>query len=813
MKETPERTDGGSAGNSTWTGHLRRRFIFLSLAFSIAIVVLVGLSMLAFQGLSGARAYVHGESQWTKAQKQAVIALFDYAASGQQRRFEAFSNALSVNHGDRRARLALSMDEPDYEAARLGFLAGRNRPEDIGIMMHLFVIGRSLPTFQRAVEAWTRADALIQELEAEAGVLHVLVQDHGAASAPVLEQLEAIRLLDRRLTRQEDEFANSMGEISDRLKQFFTVTIVLASLLLLCAAWFLARRLIIVSENREKALKESEQRYRALVDQPEVGMWQIDPGGRIVYFNPAMRSLLGIPESTALEGEPIERFIADRHLDRVKQNRQARERGETLAMEVELTPMSGETRTALVHGAPIRVGSSVVGHVGTCVDISARKQAEEELRFQALHDVMTGLPNRKMLMDRLETALERARRTGSSTAVLFIDLDRFKIVNDGLGHAAGDELLKEAAVRLRSLTRAHETIARFGGDEFGIVLESIETAEEALLPARRVLAAFEKEFAIDGVTARVGASVGIAVSRQGQDDAAELLRRADIAMYLAKRRGGGHVHLYDPAKDAFQQEHLHFESDLWNAADRGELMLFYQPVVDLRTRRVESLEALVRWQHPSEGFLTPDRFIELAEETGAITAIGKWVAGQACRDFSHLRATLGENCPRTIAVNISDAEFRFSDPVSQLQALCAETAIDPSALEIEVTESMLTQQPEALRKLSALGHRIAIDDFGTGYASLDRLRHVPFDVIKIDRSFVAGMARSDIDCSIIEAVLHVGRRTRVQVIAEGIESERDAEALLDMGCHYGQGYLFLKPAPLEEVMAVIRESSSRPPSS
>jgi len=808
MTERSGKNHANHGAFTPWRGNLRRRFILLSLAFSIAIVVLVGLSLAAFQGLSGARAYVHGESQWTKAQKQAVIALFDYAASAREERFEAFRRALSVNHGDRRARLTLSREQPDFDAAREGFLAGRNRPEDVETMVLLFVWGRSLQPFEQAIEAWTRADALIGELEVEARVLRSLVRRHGAASEPVLDHMDVIRDLDRRLTEQEQEFSNRMGQISDWMGRFFTATIVLTAVLLAGAGWFLARRLIHVSETRETALQESEQRYRALVDQTEVGMWQIDPHGRIIYFNPAMRSLLKIPEPMSLEGEPIERFVADRHLDRVRKNRQARERGENVAIEVELVPLVGEPRIALVHGAPIQVERSIVGHVGTCVDITSRKQAENELRFQALHDELTGLPNRKLFMDRLNMALKRARRTDRSTAVLFIDLDRFKIINDGLGHAAGDELLQQATGRLKAVIRDHDSIARFGGDEFGIVLENIDTADTARQPAARILEAFEKEFAIEGTSLRIGASIGIAIANQAEDDAAELLRQADIAMYLAKRRGGGHIHFYDPARDSFQQEHLHFESDLWNAPDRDELKLLYQPIVDLRTRRVESIEALVRWEHPEEGLLAPDRFIQLAEETGAILGIGRWVMRRACHDFSQLEARLGTDGPKSVAVNISDAEFRFGDPVSHLNDLCAETKVDPKTLEVEVTESMLTRQPEALRRLSKQGHRIAIDDFGTGYASLDRLRTVPFDTIKIDRSFIAALAHSEIDRNIIEAVIHVGRRQRVRVVAEGIETEQDSQALLDMGCTHGQGYLFSRPQSLEKLMKYLSAGPS-----
>ncbi|RFF27546.1 MULTISPECIES: bifunctional diguanylate cyclase/phosphodiesterase [unclassified Wenzhouxiangella] len=808
-KRTQEVTSAGS-GTQGWVSHLRRRFIILSATFSAALVLLVILGIVAFQGLSGARAFVNGESQWTKAQKQAVIALFDYATTGNDEHYEAFENALTVNEGARRARLTLSSEDPDYAVARQGLLDGRNHPEDIDLMMRLFVLGRSLRPFQQAVEAWTRGDELIAQLRSEAVTLRELVHENGAATPPVFEQLESIRRLDHQLTRQESEFSNAMGRVSHFMTRWFTIAIASTALLLVAGGFFLAWRLIQISERREAALKESEQRYRALVDQPEVGMWQIDPEGHILYFNPAMRSLLAIDDTERIEGQTIEEFISPRHREKVKNNRQARVQGHNAAMEVELQPRIGSPRIALVHGAPIRIGENVVGHVGTCVDITSRKRAESELRFQVLHDPLTGLPNRRLFLDRLEMALKRGRRSGTSVAILFIDLDRFKVINDGLGHAAGDSLLRQAADRLKGVIRDRDSIARFGGDEFGLILEPVESEEAATMPAQRIAREFDREFSVDDVTTRVGVSIGIAVSGDSTEAPAELLRQADIAMYLAKRKDGAHIHVYDPNQDSFQQEHLRFENDLWRAAERGELRLFYQPIIDLESRRIETLEALVRWSHPTKGLLSPDQFISLAEDTGAITRIGAWVFQRASSDFSHMQKTLGARCPTAIAVNLSDAEFRFGDPVSYIQEASTRAGVDPENLQIEVTESMLTRQPEALHRINSLGYGIAIDDFGTGYASLDRLRQVPFNTIKIDRSFIAGFQHSRVDRSIIEAVMHVGQRLRVQIVAEGIESEKEAHALLQMGCQHGQGYLFARPGTLNEIMALIEAET--PPS-
>lgn len=780
--------------------------MLLSAAFSLAMLMLVVFSVLALYGLSGARAYVHGESQWTKAQKQAVIALSEYAATGDERHLDDFRRALSVTHGDRQARLTLLKEEPDYQIAREGFLAGRNRPEDISLMIRLFMLGRHLPSFSEAIEAWTEADRLIARLEEEARALERQVTRYGPGSPEVLDYWEGIRATDEALTRQEERFSRAMGQVSDQLTRYFVIAIPTAALLMIIGAWFLTWRLLKSREKSESALIESEQRYQALVDQPEVGMWQITPDGLIVYLNPAMRTLLRLHSDEQVTGQPIEQFIDRADREKVRQNRTARVNGTGKALEVTLMPRKGNDRITLVHGSPILVSGQVIGHVGTCVDITGRKQVERELRHQALHDALTGLPNRKLFMDRLEMALKRTRRSKKRLAVLFIDLDRFKVVNDGLGHSAGDNLLCEATARLEAQIRERDTIARFGGDEFGVVVEPLDDMEDALIPARRIIQAFEQSFRINDVDARIGTSIGIAISSGDDAHAEDLIRRADIAMYSAKRAGGGGYHVFDPDQDEFQPSRPGFESDLWQVVEREELRLLYQPIVDLETGEIESLEALVRWDHPEKGLIAPDEFIPLAEETGAIVSIGRWVARQACEDYMRVKSRLGDQAPLAMSVNVSDAEFRLGEPAAHFRESCEETGAPAAAIRIEVTESMLILQPDALRSLESLGHAIDIDDFGTGYASLDRLRHVPFSAIKIDRSFVAGFQRSVIDLSIIEAIAHVGRKMGVRVVAEGIEDADQIKPLRDLGCNFGQGYHFARPMYLEQLLEKIESS-------
>jgi diguanylate cyclase (GGDEF)-like protein/PAS domain S-box-containing protein len=803
-RQKPRQDDRANRRRQRW----RRNFAVLLVVFALALLLLAAVSVAAFHGISGARAYVHGESQWTKAQKQAVIALLEYASTGQPEQFERFEAALEVTHGDRRARIALSREDPDYDAARQGLLDGRNRPEDIPLMMRMFVIARALPallpSFTDAVEAWAAGDADMSRLERAAEELRARVRAHGPGSPRVREQVAEVHRIDSALTRHEDRFSQQMGQVSHQLTRFFSLAVTLMALLMIAGAAMLAWRLLRISERKDSALIESEQRYRALVDQPEVGMWQVDPEGRIVFLNPAMRRLLGLATDDEVSGSSIDRFVAERDRERVRENRRARAGGKGSALEIALQPQRGSSRITLVHGAPIHVGDALIGHVGTCVDITGRKEAERELRHQALHDTLTGLPNRKLFLDRLDMALRRARRIDAGVAVLFVDLDRFKVVNDGLGHSAGDELLGEAARRLETVVRERDSIARFGGDEFGLVLEQIATVEDAVRPAERIVDAFEPAFEVDGVTTRIRASIGVALCRGGEQEPEQLLRHADIAMYSAKRAGGGRLHVYDPERDAFQQSRLQLESDLWQAVERNQLRLFYQPIVDLSEQRVESLEALLRWQHPEHGLLEPDDFIALAEETGAIRGIGRWVAGQACRDFAWLETRLGNQAPGAVAINLSGAEFGSGTAAGDLEECCRAAGIARSALRIEVTETMVTHHPDAIREIESRGFDIVIDDFGTGYASLDRLRQVPYSMIKIDRSFVASFQQSLVDTSIIEAVMHVGDRLGVRVVAEGIERPDQLPPLRAMGCRFAQGFHFSHPLPRERIAELCR---------
>lgn len=458
------------------------------------------------------------------------------------------------------------------------------------------------------------------------------------------------------------------------------------------------------------------------------------------------------------------------------------------------------------------------GRVWSFADISARKADERRLAHQAFHDPLTGLPNRALFSDRLERALARARRHNQFIAVLFLDLDRFKLINDSLGHEAGDQLLIALSQRLRARMRPEDTAARLGGDEFTILLEDIDNVEAAAHVAERIAEDLRVPFKVGGREVFSTSSIGIAISdgiRHAPDD---LMRNADAAMYLAKASGKAHYEVFEEALTSRALERLELESDLRRAIARNEFEVFYQPIIALETNRVCGHEALLRWNRPTHGMVLPSEFIALAEETGLIIQIGAWVLREACRQTEiwqrAINQTDGERAePLSISVNLSARQFEQPDLVSQVAKILRETDLQGSQLELEITESVVMRDigtaMETLLALKKLGVRLAIDDFGTGYSSLAYLKQFPVDTLKIDRSFIAGMtgettltsvaARVDGDGAIVRAVISLAETFGVAVTAEGVETAAQLTQLRGLNCESGQGFLFAHPRPASEI--------------
>ena len=434
-----------------------------------------------------------------------------------------------------------------------------------------------------------------------------------------------------------------------------------------------------------------------------------------------------------------------------------------------------------------------------------RQRAELELAYQSTHDALTGLPNRMLFIDRLGLALARMERKSAMLAVMFMDIDAFKVINDSLGHDVGDDLLHAVAVRLKDALRPGDTVARFGGDEFTILSEEIGDASEAIRIADRLRAALKPSFTLAGRNVFITASIGIVLAADSEQRPEDLLRDADAAMYQAKERGKSRYELFDEVMRVRVARRLETESGLHQAIERGEFALLYQPEIELNSGRVVGVEALVSWQHASRGLVGPSEFIPVAEETGLIVPIGSWVMEEACRQGAAWRERLGPSAPFMMSVNLSARQLLQPGLADFVRATLDSTGLDPRDLVLEVTETVLVDDADhanhVLQGLRDLGVRVSIDDFGTGYASLTYLRKLPVDILKIDQTFVSGLAEDGDDAGIVETIVDLGERLGLTVIAEGVEEEIQAERLKELGCRLAQGYYFSVPVTAAELEA------------
>ena len=432
------------------------------------------------------------------------------------------------------------------------------------------------------------------------------------------------------------------------------------------------------------------------------------------------------------------------------------------------------------------------------VNIAERKRVERQLVHDAFHDVLTGLPNRSLFIEHLDQAMRRAQRADSIFSVLFLDLDRFKVINDSLGHAVGDQLLKGIAERIRNSLRPGDVVARLGGDEFAVLADGLSEASEAVQVAERIHDALQEPFDLHGQSVFTSASIGIAKSAERYADGDELLRDADIAMYSAKELGGAAHKLFDSDMHVGLVSRLKLETDLRHALERQEMRVSYQPIIDLQSDSLVGFEALLRWKHPVKGLIRPKEFINMAEETGMILPIGRWLLDQVLRQHKQWRTVHDREF--SISVNLSDREFLQPEFTGLLDELLAKYETPAGALEIELTERMLMHyaklQNDTLPYLRDKGISIAIDDFGTGYSSLSRLQRLPIDKLKIDMSFIRGMERSSENLEIVRTILAMGHNLGMQCVAEGIEEKSQARQLRKLGCDLGQGFLFGRAEPV-----------------
>jgi diguanylate cyclase (GGDEF)-like protein/PAS domain S-box-containing protein len=569
-------------------------------------------------------------------------------------------------------------------------------------------------------------------------------------------------------------------------------------------ALIVTRQFLAVRQNArllsEAAERRTEARFRSLVQHSSDVILVATREGLLRYVSPAASQVFGYDPARAL-GRSVTDFVHPQDADRVRSflRDAAQSPGSSSPVEWRMSHPDGSwfhTETV----ASNLLGDGVVdGIVLNTRDVSERKRLERQLTHQAFHDSLTGLANRALFRDRVGHALMLARRQKRTLSVIYLDLDDFKKVNDSLGHAMGDQLLVQAAERLRSCARTTDTVARLGGDEFAILVEALATSDACEIVLERLSTAMARPFTLGDNELVMRASIGIAASG-GEEGADDLLRNADMAMYAAKRRGKGRQERYDARLHAEAIAALETEAALRGAVDRGELVLHYQPIVSLRDGKLFGVEALIRWDHPKEGLLLPGAFVPLAEENGLIIPLSRWVLTEAFRQCRRWRSAYPE-LDLAIAVNISGRQLQVPTLGAELRGALEASGAEPSAIVFEITESILMQQTEAtlheLQDIKGTGVRIAIDDFGTGYSSLGYLQRFPIDILKIAKPFVehvgvgAGLERA----ALARAIVGLGETLRLRTVAEGIEVPAQRAGLVELGCELGQGYLFAPPMP------------------
>ncbi len=571
---------------------------------------------------------------------------------------------------------------------------------------------------------------------------------------------------------------------------------------------------ITAQRGMELALRESEKRYRTVADNTYDWELWLGPDGGVLYTSPSCERVTGYgPDRFAGDPAALEALILPEDREGWREYMQALRGPGWQTLEYRLAHADGTVRW--MSQASRRVAGPSGEDLGiraNIQDITPAKNLEQDLRNMALSDPLTGLANRTLCLDRLSQALNRSRRRDNyHYAVVFMDLDRFKLVNDSYGHAVGDQLLVEAAQRLTRCVRSLDLVARFGGDEFVLLLEELESPRQAVRIIKRASQELAVPFALEGRDVSVTASFGVVLGPTDHGSAEDLLRNANIALHRAKESGRGKVLVFNTKMLEAAVELMTLENDLRRAVARGEFFVVYQPILDLAEGRMQGFEALVRWQHPERGVVSPAEFIPAAEDTGLIVEIGRYVLGEACRTVAGWQKEAAAGAGLILAVNISARQFSDPELVENVRRALSESGLPAHLLKLEITETTIMEDPELtadkLGRIKALGAQISIDDFGTGYSSMSYLQRFPLDHLKIDLSFIRSLDQAPENREIVKAIIGLAHNLGLKVVAEGVEREVQRDLLASLDCEYGQGYHFSQPVSADEAAAMLRRQA------
>ncbi|RWC73726.1 MAG: EAL domain-containing protein [Mesorhizobium sp.] len=787
----------------------------------VAVVLIQALvASLSLYTLSAVRAYVGGESQWSKGQKHAIYFLSLYADTGNEEFFSEYRAAIAVPLADRSARLALEQSEPDTQAARAGFLHGRNHPDDVAGMIWLFQNFRSFSYLDAAVRHWTAADVMILAIRQLGDEMHDKLSKAPASLAQISAWKTQIHQLDREISPLSKAFSDSLGEGSRFIKMLLTfANLVTAALLILLAVW---RTRKLLAQRQAFQLALNAERERAQVTLASIGQAVIStgPDGRLDYMNAVAEKLLACPFGSA-RGKPLASLFRLVDKDTSVEEPQLIERllaGEprrSSARPQLLQQPDGSVVPVALTGAPLLVSGGIVGAVLAFHDMTREEDYIERLSWQASHDALTGLANRRDFESRLERTIVELQDGARQHALMYLDLDQFKLVNDTCGHAAGDQLLRQISSLLINELRPGDVLARLGGDEFGVLLIDCEADNAADIAERLRAAVQELHFAWDGRPFNTSVSVGMVQIANTHVTIEEALRAADVACYMAKEKGRNRVQIHSDGDVALRERfgEMAWVQRLHAALEEDRFRLHAQEIWPLNDDVAEAgahIEILLRLTDEDGGFVTPQSFIPAAERYGLMPSIDRWVVRNTFRILAARQADQRMPPIATCAINLSGATFGDETFLGFLREQFLVHGISPAMICLEITETSaianLTSAMRFMADLRGLGCRFALDDFGSGMSSFAYLKHLPVDYLKIDGSFVKDMLDDRIDRAMVEMIHHIGKIMGKRTIAEFVESDDIAAALKTIGVDYAQGYGIARPTPFDASTVLLGRS-------